>query len=375
MKNSILFLVNIDTFFVSHRLPIGRKLLDEGYDVHLVSKFTKYEKKLIRLGFKTHHINFKRESFNLINSIISILKISIVLLKVKPKILHLISIRSIILGGLASLMTPVNSFVFSITGIGSIYLNKNFVNNIRIFIVNLCLKIIFFRASKKSKFIFQNRDDLKFLKKLTKINKKDFIIIKGSGIFLKKKKFIKIKNKIPKILMVSRLIADKGVFEYIEAIKLCKKVNPNIKFFLIGDPDPGNPTSINMNIIRNLQKQKTLNYLPHQTKIIKFIRESSLIVLPSYREGFPKIVIEAASTGRPVITTNVAGCRDAVINNKTGLLVPARNSKALAKAIIKISSNNKLMNQMGKNSLIYAEKNFNIKYVISKHLKIYKKLF
>ena len=96
--------------------------------------------------------------------------------------------------------------------------------------------------------------------------------------------------------------------------------------------------------------------------------------MPSYREGFPKIIIEAASLGRPVVTTNVPGCRDAIVNNKTGILVPVRNSKALALAIIKIANNNKLLNKMGKFALLHATKNFNVSDVVFRHIKIYEKL-
>ena len=139
MKKSVLFLVNVDTFFVSHRLSIAKKLLDLGFDVHIVANFIKYEKKLLRIGFKTHHINYKRSSFDLINIFICIIKISLILLKIKPKIFHIISMRSIIIGGLASLIVPVKSFVFSITGIGSIYLANNLTSLIRKFFVNFCL--------------------------------------------------------------------------------------------------------------------------------------------------------------------------------------------------------------------------------------------
>ena len=117
-----------------------------------------------------------------------------------------------------------------------------------------------------------------------------------------------------------------------------------------------------------------MKYFSFKSNILKFIRNSSIVVLPSYREGFPKILIEAAGQGRPVITTNVPGCRDAIINKKTGILVPPKNSKALALAIMKISSQGRLLNKMGKLAFNYAKKNFNIVDVINQHIKIYKNL-
>jgi len=374
MKKKILFLVNIDTFFVSHRIGIAKKLIELGYEVHVVTNYTRHKKKLSKQGFITHHIDFKRSSFDINNSFICIIKIFYILYKVKPDIFHLISIRSIILGGIASLILPIKSFVFSITGIGSIYLNNNFISLIRIYLINLVLKMIFFRSKNKCHLIFQNKDDVKFFKKIFKKKKKKISIIKGSGIILKNNKFFKIKNKLPVILMASRIIADKGVNEYIEAIKLCKKFNFKGKFLLIGDPDPGNPSKININLLKKLHRTGFMKYFSFKSNILKFIRNSSIVVLPSYREGFPKILIEAAGQGRPVITTNVPGCRDAIINKKTGILVPPKNSKALALAIMKISSQGRLLNKMGKLAFNYAKKNFNIVDVINQHIKIYKNL-
>ena len=374
MKKKILFLVNIDTFFVSHRIEIAKRLLKLGYEVHIATNFVKYKKKLSKIGLITHQIDFTRKSFHIANIFKCIVKIILVLTKVKPNIFHLISIRSIIVGGLASFFVPIKSFVFSITGIGSIYLNNSLISVIRRFLINFCLKLIFLRSKNKSKFIFQNRDDINFLRSIYSIKKKDIITIKGSGIKIKNKKFIKIKNKIPKILMASRIIADKGVSEFIGAANLCKKLNFKAKFLLIGDIDPGNPSKFDLQSIKKLQKNQILKYLPHQEFIFKYIRDSSLVVLPSYREGFPKILIEAASLGRPVITTNVPGCRDAIIKNKSGILVPIKNSKALALAIIKIANDNKLLNKMGKFALSYAKKFFNIDDVVNHHIKVYKKL-
>ena len=121
--------------------------------MHVACKFIKYEKKLLNLGFKIHKINFKRKSFDLINFIGSIISILIILLKIKPQILHIVSIRSIVLGGLASLFTSVNSIVFSITGIGSIYIQSSFSSKIRFYIVNFLLKIIFKKTNSKKGYI------------------------------------------------------------------------------------------------------------------------------------------------------------------------------------------------------------------------------
>ena len=136
----IVFLVNIDSFFISHRLPIAEELLKNGYEVHIATEFTKYKNKLKKMGFKTHQINFYRNSFSFFKVIVSIFNIFFLLKKIKPNILHLISIKPIILGGLISFFVSVNSLVISVTGLGSMFLNKGLCNkSATIFLVKTAL--------------------------------------------------------------------------------------------------------------------------------------------------------------------------------------------------------------------------------------------
>jgi glycosyltransferase involved in cell wall biosynthesis len=239
-------------------------------------------------------------------------------------------------------------------------------------IINIFLRVIFILPNLK--IILQNRSDLNYLIKKTGLKKNKVKIIKGSGVDLKKFKFSRINYKFPKILMASRIIEDKGVFDYIKAIQHLKKKNISAKFYLIGDIDEANPSAIQKKNIENWIKNKLVNYFEHQQNIEKFIKNSSIVVLPSYREGFPKILMEAAAIGRPVITTNVPGCRDAVIENETGILVPVKNYIALAKAIEKLSKDKKKLKKIGIAARKHAIKNFNIIDIVSQHISIYKKI-
>jgi glycosyltransferase involved in cell wall biosynthesis len=171
--------------------------------------------------------------------------------------------------------------------------------------------------------------------------------------------------------MSSRLLKDKGVIEYIEAAKILNECGLNIEFHLIGDIDPDNPTSLSKMELEHLNQQGYINMLGYRTDIAERYAASNIICLPSYREGFPKSLIEAAACGRAVVTTDVPGCRDAIIENKTGLLVPPRNATALADAIKKLAKDQKIRNQMGASGRALAEKLFSIENVVSQHLQIY----
>jgi glycosyltransferase involved in cell wall biosynthesis len=372
MNNSILFLVNTDSFFVSHRLPIAKKLLQLGYEVHIATDFTKYKSQLLKKGFKTHQVNFNKNSINFFNLFIVLNTIFFLLIKIKPKIFHLISIKPVLFGGILALFFPIKGLVISITGLGSMYLRSGFFFKIIENIINQFYKIIF--SFENLKIIFQNKDDLEFLLRKTNMKIHKTIIIKGSGIILNNFKFKKISKGIPIILMASRLIADKGVIEYIEAIKYLKSINFKGQFYLIGDPDFGNPSFISLTLIEKWKKDKLIKYLPHQKKIVNYIRKSTIVVLPSYREGFPKILMEAAAVGRPVVTTNTPGCRDAIIKNKTGILVSVKNSVELGEAIKKLSFNRRLLEKMSAYSRIHAKNNFAIENIIAQHISVYNKL-
>ena len=372
MKNKIIFLVNVDSFFVSHRLPIAKKLLLDGYDVHIATQFTRYKKTLLKMGFNTHDINFNKNSVNLLKAILPIFQIFFLIRKIKPTIIHLITLKPIIFGGFVAFISPINSMVISITGLGSMFLKKGIFYKIRENIFNLFYRIIFLFPNLKV--ILQNRSDLNYLIKNAKLKKNKTEIIRGSGVDLKSLKFSEIPKREPIIVMASRIIADKGIFEYIKSIQYLKKHNFEGKFYLVGDIDYKNPSAIKKSTVNYWHKKKIITYVKHQKKISTFLKKSTIIVLPSYREGFPKILMEAAACGRPVVTTNVPGCKDAIIKNVTGILVPPKNHILLAQAIKNLCDNRKKLETIGKAARKHALKNFDINNVVSQHLYIYKSL-
>ena len=373
MKKVFIYLVNVDTFFVSHRLNVAKKLLDSGSEVHIATEFTKYRNKLNKMGFITHKINFKRNSMNILSLLICFYQIFVLFYKVRPNLVHLISAKPIVFGGINSFLTNINNMVISITGLGSIFIANNFLSKILRKIFNLIYKFIF--KFPNLKVIVQNKSDLRYLIKNSNLNKKKTEIIGGMGVDLKKFKPIKLNNKVPIILMVSRIIGDKGIYEFIDSAKSLKRKQFMGKFYLIGDTDYQNPSYIKKEEIKIWIKKKIINYYKYQTNIYKFLKKSTIVVLPSYREGFPKILMEAAACGKPIITTNVPGCRETIINGVTGILVKPKNSKNLAQAIYELSSNKKKLSLMSKNARKFAEKNFDTNYIVDKHLQIYKTLF
>ena len=201
-----------------------------------------------------------------------------------------------------------------------------------------------------------------------------FTLINGSGVALDKFKFFPCKTQIPNIMMASRLLIDKGVIEFLEAAKILSKKNIKANFILVGEPDLDNPSSITQAQIVEWESEGIIDFWGHRDNMHEVLPLASIVVLPSYREGFPKILIEAAACGRAVITTDVPGCRDAIYNEVTGLLVPMKDSHALADAIEKLVSNMKYCQKMGQEGRSMAEVKFDEKKVIKQHLEIYNQL-
>ena len=226
----------------------------------------------------------------------------------------------------------------------------------------------------KAKVIFQNDDDKKLFLENNIINNSQTFLIRGSGVDLNKFYYEVESISSIKVIFLGRLLKDKGITEFIDSARLTRNIHPEIKFFVVGDSDYNNPSSISNEQILSWKDEGIVEFLGYKKNINEILRKANIVVLPSYREGLPKVLIEAASTGRSVVTTNVPGCRDAIINNKTGLLVPVKDSEALHKAIVRLALNNDLRLKFGKNGRKFAEMEFSIDDVVKKHFHLYENI-
>ncbi len=371
MKKKILYIVNIDKFFVSHRQEIAlnaRSFLQ----VHLAAKFELKKKYFKEKNIFTHNLFLNRGSYGLFSNFLTMINIFFIILKAKPDLIHFISIKPVLIGGIIARLFPKIPKIFSITGLGSSLIKDDFFSNTKYLVVIFLYKLAL--KQKKIKVIFQNKNDLNFIKKKTNLKKNNSILIPGSGVDLKKYSPKKINFKKPIVMFPSRMLSHKGIYEFINAVKIIKKQKVNARFVLVGDLDEENPSGIKLNIINSWVNENLVEYWGHKKNMPKILNQASIIVLPSYREGFPKVLMEAAACGRPTITTNVPGCKDAVVNNYTGILVPAKNSKKLANEIEKLLNNKYKINKMSFNSRNYALKNFDIKHIVDKHTKLYREI-
>jgi glycosyltransferase involved in cell wall biosynthesis len=367
----LLFVVNVDWFMVSHRLPIAIAAVAAGWEVHIACAVTDKAEILESHGLIVHDLCFSRQGTSIYQEGKTFIALFKLIKKIKPDVTHLVTIKPVLYGGLALRLCGLSAAVASISGLGYIFMANGRLAALRRNFILMIYRLAL--AHKKIKIIFQNPDDKKILSDANVIAEDNAVLIRGSGVDLNAYQYLPEPDGVPVVVLLARLLRDKGVFEFVQAAEIIKRKGIDVRFLLIGDID-ANPTSVQAAEIKSWVDMGTVEWLGHRSDIIELLQNAHLVVLPSYREGLPKALIEAAACGRAVVTTDVPGCRDAIEAGVTGLLVPVRDEKALALAIEKLLLDTSLRYEMGKNGRLLAERCFSINTVIDTHLNIYKDL-
>lgn len=272
--------------------------------------------------------------------------------------------------GVAARFLRVQSVVAAVSGLGTVFTADSVLARFR----KVLISFLYRHAFKQNKLvvIFQNPDDRQLLLDSGAVSSEQACLIRGSGVDLDSYGYFPEPDGVPTVVMAARLLKDKGVYEYLDAARILRHRNVSVKFKLIGAPDPGNPSSVTSEQIELWKKEGVVELSGYSDQVAQHYTNAHIVCLPSYREGLPKGLIEAAACGRPVVTTDVPGCRDAIIPGQTGLLVPVMNAAALADAIQALVESPSLRQQMGLAGRAFAEREFSIHNVISQHLDIYR---
>ena len=369
-KYKLLYFLSEDHYFLSHKLPHALKALKSGFDVLIVCKESRYREKILSYGFKFENINLDRKSLNPFKEFLTILSFFKIIKRFKPDIIQNIALKPILYGSFCSIFQrKIKIQINAIVGLGYLFINKTLFNFFVKTILKFLLKFLFF--DKKNIIVFQNKDDLDLFLKKKIVNKPQSKLIPSSGVNIKTFKPSKIEKKFD-LIMHSRMLVDKGVMDLIKAIKILKKKNFDIKVLLLGNPDNNNRASIKIEDLKKWKSEKLILWKSAKINVIKYINQSRIGILPSYREGFPKSLLESASCGLPLISTNVPGCKDICINNYNGLTVDIKNPSQLSEAIRNLITNEKMINHMGSNSRKLVIKKYSDQIISSEFLKLYR---
>jgi len=372
-SKKIVFIVNVDWFFVSHRLPIALKAIEAGHEVHLLCTITDKQEYLEGLGIVVHSFDFSRSGKNIFNELGSIYKLYQQIKKIKPDLVHLVTIKPVLYGGVVARLAKVPAVVSAISGLGFLFVKNRGIKTVLLRIMVLYLYRLAMNHNNQ-RMIFQNPTDRQALVDAGGVQKSKTRMIRGSGVDLDEYPMLAEAEGVPVIIMASRLLKDKGVCEFIDAARIVNSNGLKAHFKLVGELDEGNPESVSSALVKSWQDEGVVSCLGYRSDIAPLFSQAHIVVLPSYREGLPKVLVEAAACGRAVITTDVPGCRDAIEPNVTGVLVSARDAKALADAIEPLVNDVSLRQKMGRAGRKLAEREFSIDKVVSAHLDIYREL-
>jgi glycosyltransferase involved in cell wall biosynthesis len=347
----ILFIVSEDWYFVSHRLHLAQKAISKGYQVTLLANVGKSQDLIEGSGIDVIPWSLQRNSYNLAREVNSILEVIKAINRVKPSLIHAVALKPILYSAIASIFTGLKRRVFAFAGLGFIFTSeKLFAKFCRVPIVFAMRLLI---KNKYSSIILQNQDDINTLLHLRMIRENSISLIQGSGVdttifFPTNNQAI---ESTPLIILPARLLWDKGIGDFVNAANLLKRKHVDARFILVGQRDIHNPASISESQISEWVESNIIEYWGFEENMPVILNKATIVCLPSYREGFPKVLLEAASCAKPIVTTDVPGCRQAVENNLSGLLVPAKNPQALADAIEKLIHNKSLCKKMGERGL------------------------
>lgn len=368
----ILFLVTEDWFFWLHRLPLARAAQAAGHEVLVATRVQDHGDRIRAQGFRLIPIGLRRSSRNPLCEIKAIYELYHIYSTEKPDLVHQVAIKPILYGSLAARLAGIKAIVNALTGLGYVFIARGKKAS---FLRSLITRFFRFAFSfRNCRGIFENPEDRQTFIDRKIITPEKAVLIRGSGVNTDLFSPVPEAEGEPKAILASRMLWDKGVGDLVEASKLLKNRGMPGRVILAGRPDPDNPASIPEEILTGWHEKEDIIWLGHREDIPQLLQQCHVAVLPSYMEGVPVCLLEAASAGLPLVATDVRGCREIVRNGVNGFLVPPKDPEQLAQALATLLQNRELRQRMGKASREIAVNEFSEELVVRATLALYEKL-
>src|SRR5258708_3900363 len=357
----VAIVLNTSWNIYNFRMNFVKALLDHGHEVHTIAPFDHYTYHLIQAGCKHHNVKMDSRGANIIKDLALIVELGLIYLKTKPDVILHFTVKPNVYGTLAAavLRIPV---INNVCGLGTVFLRDGMVSK-----VAKVLYKISFRFPRKV--FFQNPDDKKLFIDEKLVSPKIVDLLPGSGIDVSAFTPAPLKSHVFTFLFISRLIYDKGIVEYVEAIKILKAYGISARFQLLGAKDPKHKRGLPVQVINTWVKEGHIEYLGKTDDVRPFIDQADCVVLPSYREGSPRSLMEAACMAKPIVATDVPGCRQVVEDGYNGLLCKVQDAGDLAaKMLVMSQTPSVIRQQMGEHGRKKMEIEFSDSVVANKYL-------
>ena len=381
----VLLFANTDWYHYNFNLPLARVLQRQGVQVLLISPPGRFAARLVEAGFRWIALPMNRlslnpwEEFKLLRFIIDLYR------RERPDLVHHFTIKCVVYGSIAARAVGIDRRVNAVTGLGHVFTGDSLRNQFLRPLVRRLLQLAL--TGRLCRLIVQNPDDFSAFADEQLLPAEKIRLIRGLGVNIERFSPRLLGAETPettppgpsrypplKVLVATRLLWEKGLREYVQAARLLKNSGHDVEFLLAGDPDPGNPASIQTEQLMAWRNEGIINFLGYVDDMPGLFSRVDVAVLPSYREGLPQCMLEAAACGLPLIATDVPGCREIVEDGINGLLIPPRNSAALAEAIAHLDRNRAQCRVLGDASRRKVLQDFDEKTILRMTLNVYREI-
>ena len=372
MKRRLLYVVTEDWYFCSHRLSLACAARDAGHEVWVATRIDQHEQKIRHAGFQLVPLQMERSSLSLSSQYRALRELTHVYRKVRPDIVHHVALKPVLIGSMAAQRAKIPTVVNALAGLGFVFASESPKARVLRPFIRAWFRRVLNRGN--SRLILQNPDDARMFIDNKLITAARIVMVRGSGVDVHHYRVLPEPNAQPTVALVARMLRDKGIVELVEAARLLRAQNRNVRVILAGGLDELNPSCLRAEEIDAWEREGLIEWWGEVDDVRRVWAEAHLAVLPSYREGLPKSLLEAAACGRALIATDVPGCREIVQNEKNGLLVPVRTAAPLAAAMAHLLDNAPLRLHMAKAGRALVECEFAQARINAETLAVYEEL-
>jgi glycosyltransferase involved in cell wall biosynthesis len=365
----LLIVVNDAAFFLSHRLPLAIGARDAGFDVHVATPRDDASPRIEAAGLPFHAIPLSRRGTSPAAELRTIAALVALYRELRPDIVHHVTAKPILYGGIAARIARVPAVVHAVSGLGYVFISKEAKARVVREGIRATYRVV--TSHPNCAVIFQNEDDRRIFG--SAIRTSNVVIIRGSGVDLMHFRATPLPPGVPLVVLPARMLRDKGVGEFVEAARLLAARGIEARFALVGGIDPGNPAGFSREQVEAWVEAGSVEWWGMRTDMPEVLAQATIVCLPSYREGMPKALLEACGAGRPIVTTDVPGCRDVIAGGDYGVLVPARDAPALADALGKLLVDRPALERMAAASAAAAP-SFAVEEVLARTIRLYRSL-
>jgi lipopolysaccharide/colanic/teichoic acid biosynthesis glycosyltransferase/glycosyltransferase involved in cell wall biosynthesis len=372
-KPRLFFLITEDSYFWTHRLDLARAARDAGMDVHIVTRIREHGKRITDEGFTLVPIPFVRSGRQPFGELLAVLKLARLYRRLQPDLVHHVAMKPILYGSWAARLAGVPAVVNAFAGLGYVFIEQNW--KARLLRAGVKMGMRSALALRNARVILQNDADCNRLIHEKVVRREQVAMIRGSGVDLQAfHPETEGTREMPVIVLGARMLWHKGIGEFVEAARILRKQGVRARCVLVGKADPDNPASLSDEQLARWHEEGIVEWWGHREDMPHVLMHADVVVLPSYAEGLPKILLEACACGKPVVATSVDGCREIIKDEENGLLVPPKDAAALASAMIRLVSDAELRRRMGQRGREIVARAYSKEQVARETLAVYTEL-